>query len=71
MKPAEYAKLIGRSAQFVRLACQQGQIPCIVVKHTKRHEYEILERRHDEKSKESDTGCAVRSVVRGDLDDLR
>ena len=41
MKPAEYAKLIGRSTQFVRLACQQGQIKCIVVKHKKRHEYWI------------------------------
>lgn len=50
MKPAEYAKKIGRSEHFVRLACQQGQIPCIVVTHKKRHEYEILEGEENEKN---------------------
>ena len=43
MKVKDYAKLINRSEQFVRIACQQGQIPCIVIKHKKRHVYEILE----------------------------
>lgn len=43
MKVKEYAKLIGRSKQFVRVACQQGQIKAIVLKHDSRHEYEILE----------------------------
>ena len=43
MRVKDYAKLIGRSEQFVRIACQQGQIPCIVIKHKKRHVYEILE----------------------------
>lgn len=53
MKPEEYAKLIGRSAHFVRLACQQGQIKSIVITHGKRHEYEILEGRHYETSNET------------------
>ena len=48
MKVKDYAKLIGRSPQFVRLACQQGQIRAIVIEHDSRHEYEILEGRSNE-----------------------
>lgn len=47
MTVKEYAQLIGRSEQFVRLACQQGQIRAIVIKHKSRHTYEILEVNND------------------------
>lgn len=68
MKPAEYAKLIGRSAHFVRLACQQGQIKAIVITHGKRHEYEILEgeRYEQETEKQNHQGAADLSVVTDD-----
>lgn len=68
MKPVEYAKLIGRSAHFVRLACQQGQIKSIVITHNKRHEYEILEGRHyeQETEKQNHQGTADLSVVTDD-----
>ena len=68
MKPAEYAKLIGRSAHFVRLACQQGQIKSIVITHNKRHEYEILEgeRYEQETQKEMHQSSGHLSVVPDD-----
>ena len=49
MRVEDYAKLIGRSPQFVRLACQQKQIPCIVLTHKKRRTYEILEVNNEKK----------------------
>ena len=49
MRVKDYAKLIGRSEQFVRLACQQNQIPCIVLTHKKRRTYEILEETNEKK----------------------
>lgn len=51
MRVEDYARLIGRSPQFVRLACQQKQIPCIVLTHKKRRSYEILVEVNNEKKK--------------------
>ena len=50
MKVKEYARLIGRSEQFVRVACQQGQIKAIVNKHKSRNSYEILEGNYEQEN---------------------
>ncbi len=66
MRVKDYAKLIGRSEQFVRVACQQGQIKAIVIKHNSRHEYEILE-----VPNENNQNNSICSIVHRDLDDIR
>ena len=63
MKVKEYAQLIGRSEQFVRVACQQGQIRAIVNKHKSRNSYEILEGNYEqENNQEGDQMGVIRSV---------
>ena len=62
MKVKDYARLIGRSPQFVRTACLQGKIKAIVIEHDARHEYEILEGssyEDNQKGSEVVTVCGV------------
>lgn len=66
MRVKDYARLIGRSEQFVRVACQQGQIKAIVIKHKSRHEYEILEVQNEDSKNNP-----VHGILHRDLDDIR